>query len=81
MEQWQDALMNIIREGGKNHDLRLLPGKITSVSPLRFQPDITDRPIPARFARNVGDGAAENEPVLAIQEIESGDVYVIARLM
>lgn len=78
---WQDEMTQFIQLHGKNVDARLLEGKITSVAPLRFQPDIGAGEMNARFAESVADGAAIGQAVLAIQDMTTRRCYVIARLV
>ena len=78
---WQDELIGLVKQTGHNIDTRVLEGKITSVSPLRFQPDIASGEVNARFAEAVADDASVGQSVLAVQDMKTRRCYVIARLV
>ena len=81
MEQWPDRIIQLMQKKGRNTDVRLLVGSVDSINPLRFKSDDYNTVVAARFATHVADGASEGESVLAIQNAETGEVFVIARLM
>ena len=39
MEQWPDRIIQLMKDKGRNTDVRLLVGSIASISPLRFKSD------------------------------------------
>lgn len=82
-EQWPDRFLKLIKDTGKNTDIRIWTGRITEVAPLRFTVDEEkeDRNIPARFSVEVADGAAIGDRVLALQDVETQQFFVISRLM
>lgn len=80
MEQWPDRIIQLMKDKGKNTDVRLLVGSIASISPLRFKSDDYNIVVAARFATHVADGASEGEAALAVQNVDTGEIFVIARL-
>lgn len=81
MQQWQDRLNEHIQTRGKNVDVRLLEGIVTNLSPLRFRPSGSDRDVNASFAAHVTDGLQNGAVVLALQDMATRRIYVIARLV
>lgn len=81
MEQWPDRIIQLMKDKGKNTDVRLLTGSVTKIAPLRFTPDAYGEEVAARFATHVADGVSINEAVLAVQDVATGDIFVIARLV
>lgn len=82
-EQWPDRFLQLIKDAGKNTDIRIWTGRITEVVPLRFTIDEEkdERSIPARFSVEVANGAAIGDRVLALQDVETQQFFVISRLM
>lgn len=81
MEQWQDELLGIMKAAGANSEVRFLEGALTSVTPMRFKPDVGTESIGAVYMQHVVDGAAVNDRVLAIEDTRTRRIYVIGRVV
>lgn len=78
---WADQLIKAMQKQGYNQDVRLLEGRIHSTSPLEFSPDLSGEPALARFTEAVANGAGVGQRVLALQDMATQQIYVIARLV
>ena len=70
-----------MQKQGYNQDVRLLEGSIVSTSPPTFAPDLSGEPALARFTEAVANGASVGQRVLALQDMTTQQIYVIARLV
>lgn len=78
---WQDDLISAMKKQGFNQDVRLLEGSVTRTSPLEFSPDLSGEPALARFTESVANGVSIGQRCLALQDMTTGRIYVIARLV
>lgn len=78
---WGDQIIKAMQKQGYNQDVRLLEGSISNMDPLEFTPDLSGEPALARFSEAVANGAAEDQRVLALQDMTTQRIYVIARLV
>ena len=78
---WADQIIKAMQKQGYNQDVRLLEGSIVSTSPLTFAPDLSGEPALARFTEAVANGASVNQRCLAVQDVTTQRIYVIARLV
>lgn len=78
---WADDLMKAMKKQGYNQDVRLLEGRISNMSPLEFSPDLSGEPAVARFSESVANGASVGQRCLALQDMTTQQIYVMARLV
>lgn len=78
---WGDQIIKAMQKQGYNQDVRLLEGSIVTTNPLAFAPDLAGEPALARFSESVADGAAQGQRCLAVQDMTTQQIYVIARLV
>lgn len=79
--QWQDDLVDVIKEIGAQETIRLVEGSVSGVSPLRFRPSNGEGgAVDASWSHTVADDASTGDRVLALHDLTTQRVYVIARL-
>lgn len=78
---WATDIIKAMQKQGYNQDVRLLEGRIANTSPLTFSPDLSGEPALARFTESVANGASVGQRCLALQDMTTQHIYVIARLV
>lgn len=79
--QWQDEMVAVIQMLGARESIRLVEGVVSSASPLRFRPSNGEGgSVDAMWSHTVADDASTGDAVLALHDLTTQRVYVIARL-